>query len=167
MPDKKKTMRMEGICRAAREASRRMAVLDTETKNEALLAMADALEAETPRILEANAADVADAEKGKVAPQLIDRLRLTEAKFAQTVAGVRDVAALPDPVGEELESCGGLRWPAVRTRPSPPPPPARSNVAGSRRGPSRWPRGAGTRRWGNWPPRTVTSTCSSPGEGRG
>lgn len=103
MPEKEKTTRMEEVCRAAREASRRMAVLDTATKNEALKAMADALEAETPRILEANAADVADAEKGKVAPQLIDRLRLTAAKFAGTVAGVRDVAALPDPVGEELE----------------------------------------------------------------
>ncbi|MFH1037229.1 MAG: glutamate-5-semialdehyde dehydrogenase [PVC group bacterium] len=94
---------MEEICRVAKQASYRMAVLDTETRNAALRAMADALEADSPAILKANAADVADARRRKIAPQLIDRLRLTEAKLDQTIAGVRDVAALPDPVGEELE----------------------------------------------------------------
>ena len=94
---------LEAICRAAKQASYRMAVLDTETRNAALRAMADALEEASPRLLEANAADVVDAEKKKIAPQLIDRLRLTEAKLGRTIAGVRAVADLPDPVGKELE----------------------------------------------------------------
>ncbi len=94
---------MEVICRSAKQASHRMAILDTETKNAALRAMADALAAAAPRILEANTADVADAGKKKIAPQLIDRLRFDEAKLARTVRGIRDVAGLPDPVGEEIE----------------------------------------------------------------
>ena len=94
---------MEKICRAARQASYRMAVLDSETRNTALQAMADALEADAAKILKANAKDVADARREKLEPQLIDRLRLTEAKLEQTIGGVRDVAGLPDPVGEEIE----------------------------------------------------------------
>jgi glutamate-5-semialdehyde dehydrogenase len=91
------------ICRGAKKASYRMAVLDTETKNAALRAMADAIQGRAAEILQANAEDVADAVKAKLAPPLIDRLRLSEAKLAQTVQGVRDVAALPDPVGEVIE----------------------------------------------------------------
>ncbi|MFH1037561.1 MAG: glutamate-5-semialdehyde dehydrogenase [PVC group bacterium] len=95
--------RIEKICRAAKQASYRMAVLNTETRNAALRAMADALEVDSPAILKANTGDVEDARRDKLAPPLIDRLRLTEAKLEQTIRGVRDVAALPDPVGEELE----------------------------------------------------------------
>ena len=90
-------------CRAAKEASYAMALADTATKNAALLAMADALDAAKDEILEANAADVAAAEKKGVAAQLLDRLRMTPAKLAQTAQGVREVAALADPVGAELE----------------------------------------------------------------
>ena len=95
--------RMEEICRAAKQASYRMAVLDSDTRNAALRAMADALEADAAEILAANAGDVADALREKLAPQLIDRLRLTEAKIERTIGGVRAVAGLPDPVGEEIE----------------------------------------------------------------
>jgi glutamate-5-semialdehyde dehydrogenase len=91
------------ICQKAKKASYRMAVLDTETKNAALRAMADAIQGRAAEILQANAEDVADAVKAKLAPPLIDRLRLSEAKLAQTVQGVRDVASLPDPVGEVIE----------------------------------------------------------------
>jgi len=94
---------MEEICREAREASYRMAVLETAVKNAALEAMADALEAKSGEILQANREDAAAAEKKGVAAQLLDRLRLTEAKLEGTIRGVREVAALPDPVGEELE----------------------------------------------------------------
>ena len=94
---------MEKICRRAREASYRMAVIDTETKNAALLAMADGLENSREEILKANAEDVAEAEAKGVASQLLDRLRLSPAKLEGTIRGVREVAALPDPAGEELE----------------------------------------------------------------
>ncbi len=94
---------MEKICREAREASYRMAVLETGVKNAALRAMADSLEKEAPAILKANREDVAEAEEKAVAPQLLDRLRLTEAKLEGTIRGVREVVALPDPAGEELE----------------------------------------------------------------
>ena len=97
------TSRMDEICRAAREASYRMAVLETAVKNSALLAMAAGLEENREEILRANRADVADAEKKGVASQLLDRLRLSEAKLEGTIRGVREVAALPDPNGEELE----------------------------------------------------------------
>ena len=90
-------------CKKAKAASYRVAVLPAETKNAALIAMADAIQNRAAAILRANAADVADALKAKLAPPLIDRLRLTEKKLAQTVQGVRDVAALPDPVGETIE----------------------------------------------------------------
>lgn len=90
-------------CKKAKAASYRMAVLPAETKNAALIAMADAIQNRAAEILRANAADVADALRAKLAPPLIDRLRLTEKKLAQTVQGVRDVAALPDPVGETIE----------------------------------------------------------------
>lgn len=100
---KDKSNWMEKICRGAREASYRMAVLDTAVKNGALRAMAAALEQAAPAILAANSDDVAEAEGKGIAPQLIDRLRLTEAKLKQTIRGVWEVADLPDPVGEELE----------------------------------------------------------------
>lgn len=94
---------MEKICRQAREASYRMAVLETAAKNSALKAMADGLEERRGEILKANAADVAEAEEKGVASQLLDRLRLSEVKLDGTIRGVREVAGLPDPVGEELE----------------------------------------------------------------
>lgn len=94
---------IEKICRDAREASYRMALIETGVKNTALRNMADALEEHRTVILAANAADVAEAEERGVAPQLLDRLRLSESKLEGTILGVREVADLPDPVGEELE----------------------------------------------------------------
>ncbi|MDP8236620.1 MAG: glutamate-5-semialdehyde dehydrogenase [Candidatus Erginobacter occultus] len=94
---------MEKICLGAREASYKMAVLETAAKNAALRAMATALAESRDAILAANAADLVEAEEKGTAPQLLDRLRLTEAKLEGTIRGVREVADLPDPVGEELE----------------------------------------------------------------
>ncbi len=78
-----------------------MAMADTETKNRALLAMADALEKNAPAILEANALDLRAAE-GRVSHVMLDRLALSGARIAGMAQGVREVAALPDPVGQVL-----------------------------------------------------------------
>ncbi len=93
----------------ARAAARALRELDTRDKNAALLAIAEALEADAPAINAANAQDVAAAQAAGLAPALIDRLTLTPARFRAMVEGVRHVVALPDPVGETL---------AVRDRPS-------------------------------------------------
>ena len=65
--------------------------------------MADALEANAPAILAANAQDL-EAAQGTIAPVMQDRLRLTQGRIADMAAGVRAVAALPDPVGRTLAS---------------------------------------------------------------
>ena len=91
------------ICRTARDASHWLALVDTQIKNSALHAMADALEAALPAILDANAKDVDAAQRAGVAAHLIDRLQLSEAGVRRTAQGVREVASLPDPVGEEIE----------------------------------------------------------------
>ena len=85
--------------RAAAAALRR---LDTAAKNAALLDIAGALEADAAAIYAANAEDVAAAESANLAPAMVDRLRLTEARFSEMTAGVRHVASLPDPVGETI-----------------------------------------------------------------
>ena len=82
------------ICRAAREASRALAVLDTATKDAALHAIAGALEARTPEILEANARDLAAGRESGVSAALMDRLALDERRIAAMAAGVRSIAAL-------------------------------------------------------------------------
>ncbi len=77
--------------------------LGTEQKNAALLAMADALVRQTPEILRANAGDMAAAQ-GKMTDVMLDRLLLTQQRISAMAEGIREVALLPDPVGEEL-SC--------------------------------------------------------------
>ena len=75
-----------------------MAAADTDTKNRALLAMAEALEADMPNILEANAGDMAGA-RDRISPVMLDRLCLTEDRVRAMADGIRQVAFLPDPVG--------------------------------------------------------------------
>lgn len=102
---------------AARAAARRLAVLDSDVKNRALHVMADALEANTARILEANAIDVDQAKARGVTGALIDRLTLTSARIRDMAEGLCQVAALPDPVGETIadwERPNGLRISKVR-----------------------------------------------------
>jgi glutamate-5-semialdehyde dehydrogenase len=77
-----------------------MAPLPRKVKDAALRSMADALVAETSRILEANGRDVAAAREAGTAEGLIDRLSLTEARIEAMADGLRHVATLPDPVGE-------------------------------------------------------------------
>jgi len=96
------------VCRGAREASRALAVLDSATKDAALQAIAHALEERTPEILEANARDLAAGREAGLSAALMDRLALDEGRVAAMAAGVRAIAALPDPVGEVI---GGSRLP--------------------------------------------------------
>jgi glutamate-5-semialdehyde dehydrogenase len=96
------------ICRAAKAASRRLATLPTAEKDAALRRIADALVARTPEILEANARDLEAGRDAGLSDALLDRLRLDEPRIAAIAAQVRDIAALPDPVGEVLD---GFRLP--------------------------------------------------------
>ena len=84
----------------AKQASRRLAVLSTEEKNALLLAMAEEMTARKKEILEANRKDVEAGKTAGLTGALLDRLELTEKRFAEMVEGVRQVARLPDPVGE-------------------------------------------------------------------
>ena len=90
------------IGQRARTASRSLAGLSTEKKNHILLSMADSVERNRKTISDANNQDVSDARKLGLAPALIDRLLLTDSRINSMAAGIRDVAALPDPVGRIL-----------------------------------------------------------------
>jgi glutamate-5-semialdehyde dehydrogenase len=89
--------------RRAKAASRQLATASTAAKDEALRAAADLLEERSGDVLEANAADLGAAASGGMEPGPLDRLRLSEARLAGMAAGLRQVAALPDPVGEVLD----------------------------------------------------------------
>jgi glutamate-5-semialdehyde dehydrogenase len=90
-------------CAAAKNAARALASASTGAKNAALEAVARLLEERGAEILEANAADLADEHAAALNQALRDRLTLTADRVAAMAAGVRVVAALEDPVGEELE----------------------------------------------------------------
>ncbi len=92
---------MKEMLTAAKAAKLQIAQLTTAEKNAALEAMADALMACSADILAANAADM-DAAKDTISPVMLDRLRLTEERIAGMAKGIREVAALPDPVGHIL-----------------------------------------------------------------
>ncbi len=93
---------MINMLTAAKAAKAQVAALTTEQKNNALLKMADALLADTKNILAANAVDVENA-RGKISDVMIDRLQLTAERINAMAEGIRDVAALPDPVGHILQ----------------------------------------------------------------
>ncbi len=88
--------------RKARVASRELVKLTTEQKNVILLAMADEIEARQESILEANAKDLARATENGLSKAMIDRLTLDPKRLKAVADAVREVAALPDPVGEIL-----------------------------------------------------------------
>ena len=97
------TRSVTDICAAAKDAARRLAVASTEIKNEVLESVAERLEERSADILEANAGDLADERAAGLTLALRDRLTLTEERIAAMAVGVRDIAALADPVGEEIE----------------------------------------------------------------
>jgi len=108
---------LRAIAERAKRAARELATLPTETKNKALRAMADALEAQMSVILKANQEDVEEARQKGQSPALLDRLALNESRVRGMAQGLRDVAGLPDPVGgivEEYERPNGLRVQRVR-----------------------------------------------------
>ena len=94
---------MKELLEQAKAAKPRVAALGTEEKNRGLLAMADSLEAHAGEILKANAEDLTEAQ-GKISDVMLDRLRLTEDRIRAMAQGIRQVAALPDPVGLILDS---------------------------------------------------------------
>lgn len=89
------------LLQKANAAKGAMALAGTEAKNRALLAMADALTARTGGILSANAQDL-EAARGTISEVMLDRLALSEDRVAGMAQGVREAAALPDPVGAVL-----------------------------------------------------------------
>ena len=94
---------MKELLEQAKAAKPLVAALGTEEKNRGLLAMADSLEAHAGEILKANAEDLTQAQ-GKISDVMLDRLRLTEGRIQAMAQGIRQVAALPDPVGLTLDS---------------------------------------------------------------
>ena len=103
--------------RRAKAASRQLATSSTAVRNDALRGAADLLEARVAEILEANAVDVRGAEAAGIQAGLVDRLRLTDARVTAMANGLRQVATLPDPVGEVLDGWvrpNGLRITRVR-----------------------------------------------------
>jgi len=92
------------ICKKARAASLELAKLSTETKNNALCRMANALETNADRILSANREDAEAARAKGMKLALLDRLTLDKRKIETMARGLREVAALPDPVGAILNS---------------------------------------------------------------
>jgi glutamate-5-semialdehyde dehydrogenase len=87
------------VAKKTRQAALKLAVLSTEAKNQAIEAIAQALEAAKDEILQANVADCEKATTEGIAKPLYKRLQLDEHKLRDTITGVRDVGKLPDPVG--------------------------------------------------------------------
>jgi glutamate-5-semialdehyde dehydrogenase len=100
---------IRAVAEGAKSAARALAGLGTEEKRGLLMAMADGLTAQEKNIRKANEEDVAAARAAGTSGALLDRLELTQKRFQEMVAGVRQVAKLPDPVGEVMK-----RW----TRPN-------------------------------------------------
>jgi glutamate-5-semialdehyde dehydrogenase len=90
---------MRALAEKAREASRKLAGVQPGVKNAALLAMADQLTGRATEMIEANALDLTAAQQRGLSPAMIDRLRLDEKRIQAMAHGIKEVAALPDPVG--------------------------------------------------------------------
>ena len=93
------TAQIRELASRAKQASRTLATASADAKNAALAAMATALEANAAELRAANAQDLADGEKAGLSAALLDRLRLTDKRISAMADGLRQVAALPDPVG--------------------------------------------------------------------
>jgi glutamate-5-semialdehyde dehydrogenase len=103
--------------RRAKAAARVLATTSTDAKDAALHAAAELLVQHSPQVLAANATDVVHAEERGETPTVVDRLRLTEDRIEAMAAGLRQVATLPDPVGQVVDGWtrpNGLRIQQVR-----------------------------------------------------
>jgi glutamate-5-semialdehyde dehydrogenase len=98
------TKSVHDVCVEAKEASRALARAERSVKDAALLDLADRIDARAADLIEANAADLDAGREEQLNEALIDRLTLTEARVAEMATGVREIAELPDPVGEIAES---------------------------------------------------------------
>ncbi len=103
LPEENKMKTTQEILKTAKEASKKISLLTTQMKNDALTAMADEIEAETDLIMEANNADVEDARE-KLNSVMIDRLSLSPERIKGMADGIRDVVKLPDPTGKILKT---------------------------------------------------------------
>ncbi|MDQ6606513.1 MAG: glutamate-5-semialdehyde dehydrogenase [Actinomycetota bacterium] len=111
------TTSVADICAAAKQASRILAAIDSNTKNAALEAIAAALIERAPEILEANELDLEAGREAGLTAALMDRLHLNPARLALIAGQVRDIAALKDPVGEVVDGgrlANGLDFRKVR-----------------------------------------------------
>lgn len=90
-------------CKRAKSAATRLATIGTAIKDKALLAMADAFEEKKDAIFEANKKDLVTAEANGLSGAMLKRLELTDKKIEQMADGVRQIAALRDPIGETLQ----------------------------------------------------------------
>jgi glutamate-5-semialdehyde dehydrogenase len=94
---------MTHLAKQAKAASRELAKLSTDEKNACLLAMAEALEKNAAAIKEANGLDAEMATKNGLSSAMLDRLKLDDKRISAMAKGLREVAALPDPVGKTLD----------------------------------------------------------------
>jgi glutamate-5-semialdehyde dehydrogenase len=109
---------MAAIGQRARQAARVLAYATTDAKNLALTAAADAIIAESPALLAANAEDIVAAKERGISSAFLDRLTLTDKRIEAIAQGLRDIAALPDPVGTVMANWqrpNGLDISRVRT----------------------------------------------------
>src|SRR5258708_32978506 len=97
------TEQMTALAKQAKAASRELAKLTTAEKNSCLLAMAAALETESAGLKQANALDMEAGAKMSLTSAMLDRLKLDDKRIAAMATGLREVAALPDPVGKILD----------------------------------------------------------------
>lgn len=109
---------LEQLGKNAKEAEKRLMTASAEEKNTALEEIAEALVVNAGKIIEANKADLKNGEDNGMAPAMLDRLRLNNARIEEMAKGVRDVIKLPDPVGKVLNSVtrpNGLKIQKVST----------------------------------------------------
>lgn len=104
MSDEQIEQLVHSIAAEARAASLKLARISTEKKNDALLALARLLEESVDPLLEANEKDIAAGRDNGLAEALLDRLLITPERLSGIAEGVRQVASLEDPVGEEMET---------------------------------------------------------------
>src|SRR5260370_27434308 len=112
------TEQMTGLAKQARAASREWARLTTAEKNSCLLAMAEALERSASAIQQANSLDMEAGAGSGLSSAMLDRLKLNDKRITGMAKGLREVAALPDPVGKILDERvrpNGLRLQKVTT----------------------------------------------------
>jgi glutamate-5-semialdehyde dehydrogenase len=113
--DLKQQMRL--LAERSRDASRALAKLDSDAKNALLRAMADGIEKSAAAIKSANAKDLDSGKKSGLSSAMLDRLTLTDKRISEMAKGVREVAALPDPVGTTISEWtrpNGIRIRKVR-----------------------------------------------------